>query len=181
MPTTLHRSRVRVGLAGLAVGVTGVVAAPALAGASSSSPVNTDAPPSPAQVQSRPPDSPATVSVAPSQGAANGAATSGLGSCPAGWACAWAGANFTSAIGKWQGNNSDWSVFAQPACSSSGTNGPNWKDCASSFANESSSAAVTVFRGVSGQGGGVIFFPGNAQPKLADNLADNDVASNYWG
>lgn len=147
-----------------------------------SQPIETDRVPTEAEIRAYPPDDPTTVNDPLTIGLADGEypATRSLSQCPAGWGCAWTGTSFSGARGQWQGNNATWVVFSQPSCTYSGTSGDNWKNCASSFANKSTTRSVTINRDVNYGGGGVIFFTGHSQTNLASNWINNDVESNHW-
>lgn len=100
-----------------------------------------------------------------------------LSDCPAGWDCMWTGGYFTGPLGKLAGQNGDWSVFAQSACSTSGSSGANWKDCASSVYARTSNG-FGLRRDLNYQGGGLNLASGNSAQQLDPWFLDNNTASN---
>lgn len=104
-----------------------------------------------------------------------------VSSCNAGWNCMWTSANYSGSMGQLQGSNSDWSVFPNQGCQHLGTNGPNWKDCASSVANRKGPGiSFQVQRNVNYGGGGLNVLSGTSVPNLGANLIDDDIASNRF-
>jgi hypothetical protein len=99
--------------------------------------------------------------------------------CPSGWDCMWTGGYFTGPMGKLQGRNATWGNFPQSACSTSGTAGANWKDCASSV-NARTSNGFDLARDINYGGGGLHVSSGNSVQDLDPWLMDNTTASNYY-
>jgi hypothetical protein len=54
--------------------------------------------------------------------------------CPSTYGCGWVDARFGTPMGRWHDNNSDFSVFSEPACNVV-PGFQNWNDCVSSIDN----------------------------------------------
>lgn len=102
--------------------------------------------------------------VAPS---ARVAAKAALSDCDPGRYCAWTGGYFTGPsinfIVKYSVN---WGNYSEPQCASSGTSGPNWKNCASSLRNSNQAYNAHFFSGGSGSGNHLVVGPGSSRDQL---------------
>lgn len=172
----LSGSRVKVAATATAAAIT----LPFLGSASASAtqpkePVNTNAPATQAQRNSRPPDDPRTVNGSASTASSGFTTASAFDDCPVGFACAWVDINWGGPRGQWAGNNADWGAFSQGACQQG-----NWKNCASSARNNGTQCSVSFYRTINYGPGATLFFLGSSSSNLGNQLANDDYESNAW-
>jgi peptidase inhibitor family I36 len=101
--------------------------------------------------------------------------------CPVGDLCFWVDAGYVGKMGMVSGNNSNWNLFGQPACSTA-----TWNDCASAIYAHGQYDNARVFRNSSGGGGGACLPKGTMWSNLTSHYFDNgynmndSISSNDW-
>ena len=88
------------------------------------------------------PAAPSAAGSAPIGPAVTAAAPAG---CTAGNLCIWADPGAVDGPGQLSGNNASWFVLPHPSCSTKGTAGPVWADCASSIFNNGVNCTAHVY------------------------------------
>lgn len=110
---------------------------------------------------SSPPDSPASVNSTPNGVWSTAAAASQHSSsavspaadghgCPSSYGCGWVNSGYGGPMGKWAGNNPNFTVFGQSQCQDG-----NWNDCISSIDNNGTSGCNMNWWWNAGYGGNV--------------------------
>lgn len=113
---------------------------------------------------------------APDARQARALATKAASDCGSLRICAWTGGYFTGPhLTMTAGVSYNWGSAAEAACTTSGTSGANWKNCASSLRNRNTSHKAYFFAGSNGTGPNFRMLPGTSRQQLGD--FDNDIES----
>lgn len=91
-------------------------------------------PDTPASVNSTPNGVWPTLAIAAQHGSSAVSPDNDSHGCPSGYGCGWVNNQYGGAMGKWAGNNPNFSVFGQSQCQKG-----NWEDCISSIDNNGTS------------------------------------------
>jgi hypothetical protein len=102
------------------------------------------------------------------------ALATGLSSCPSSYLCFWNVQNYDGAMGKFSGDNADWSIFKTSNCSSG-----SWSNCAESAYNHGTNCTVYLFDYTSYQGLYHSLARGDRTPNMFGDYL-NKVSSNRW-
>jgi len=97
---------------------------------------------------------------------------SGLSSCPSGYLCFWNLQNYSGTMGKFAGNNQDWSIYKTSACTSG-----SWANCAESAYNHDTTCTVYLFAATYYKGSYHSLARGDSTPNMYGDYL-NTVESN---
>jgi hypothetical protein len=101
--------------------------------------------------------------------------------CPSGDLCFWVDAGYVGQMGKFAGNNANWTDFSEAQCKHG-----NWNDCASAIYNHGASENARVFQNSNYQGGVRCIARGTLWSDLTKQSFNNGgnmndaISSNDW-